>query len=102
MAKITSFQTEESTVLCNCARCGQSFKAHKATDYCPECAGILYGEQLEEAYEQAAEQAVLDAILPPFPEDKLAECVAELVEEGNQWALQASIDDPLRHRFAQC
>lgn len=102
MAKITSFKTKEGAVLCNCIRCGRTFEASKPTNYCPDCASVLYEEQLVEAQEELMNQDWLDSVLPPFPEDKLAECVAELVEEGNQWALQASIDDPLAHQIAQC
>lgn len=102
MAKIIPFQSKEGAVLCNCTRCGRAFEASKPTDYCPDCASILYEEQLIEAQEECIDQALLDSILPPFPEDKLAECVAELVEEGNQWAFQASIDDPLARQVAQC
>jgi len=102
MAKITPFQSKEGAILCNCARCGHTFEASKSTNYCPDCASVLYEEQLIKAQEEVMDQAWLDSILPPFPEDKLAECVAELVEEGNQWALQASIDDPLAHQIAQC
>jgi threonine synthase len=102
MAKIIPFQTRDGVALYSCARCGRMFKAYKATDYCPDCASVLYEEQLVEAQEEAMNQDLLDSILPPFPEDKLTKCVAELVEEGNQWALQASIDDPLAHQVAKC
>lgn len=102
MAKITIPQSKEITVLHACERCGQNFEAPEGVCYCPDCASVLYEERLVEAQEEAMDQALLDSILPPFPEDKLAECVAELVEEGNQWALQASIDDPLAHQVAQC
>ena len=101
MAKITIPQSQKNTVLHACERCGQSFEAPEGVCCCPDCASVLYEEQLIEAQEERMDQAWLDSVLPPIPEDKLAECIEQLVEEGNQWALQASIDDPLS-KIAQC
>lgn len=51
MAKINFTKSKETTMHA-CERCGQVFEAFEGVSYCPDCASVLYEEQLIEAQEE--------------------------------------------------